>query len=119
MAQLLGVDVQQRDGWVVVALRGQLDVATAPDFRQRLLELQFGPTPRVVIDLDGVEFLDSLGLGVLVGALKRARTHGGELVLVCTRARIRHLLDLTRLSEVVRVVSSVDEALGVPGTVQD
>jgi anti-sigma B factor antagonist len=109
--ELLTVETAERDGWTVVVARGQLDVATAPDFRQDLLEAQYGGSTRVVIDLDGVEFLDSMGLGVLVGALKRARTHEGELVIACSRQRLLHLFELTGLDRVLRLVPTVDEVL--------
>jgi anti-sigma B factor antagonist len=109
--ELLTVETCERDGWTVVTARGQLDVATAPEFRQDLLEAQYGGSTRVVVDLDGVEFLDSMGLGVLVGALKRARTHDGELVVACSRDRLLHLFELTGLDRVLRLVGSVDEAL--------
>jgi anti-sigma B factor antagonist len=109
--ELLTVDASERDGWTVVVARGQLDVATAPGFRQDLLEAQYGGSSRVVVDLDGVEFLDSMGLGVLVGALKRARTHDGELVIACSRERLRHLFELTGLDQVLRLVPTVDDVL--------
>jgi anti-sigma B factor antagonist len=110
--ELLSLRTIERGGWTVVTAAGQLDVATAPDFRQALVEAQYGGSTRVVVDLDGVEFLDSMGLGVLVGALKRARTHDGELVIACRRERLLHLLSLTRLDEVLRVVPSVDAVVG-------
>jgi anti-sigma B factor antagonist len=88
-------------------------VATAPGFRQDLVEAQYGGSTRVVVDLDGVEFLDSMGLGVLVGALKRARTHDGELVLACSRARLRHLFELTGLDRVLPLVDRVEDALAL------
>lgn len=108
---LLHTDVTHRDGWTVVTPRGQLDVATAPDFRQQLVEAQFSEDQRLVVDLDAVEFVDSMGLGVLIGGMKRARSHGGAFVVRCTRERIRKLLALTRLDEVLEVVDSVDEVL--------
>lgn len=108
---LLEVDTREEHGWTVLSVRGQLDVATAPDLRQALVEAQYGRASRVILDLDGLEFLDSMGLGVIVGGLKRARTHDGELALVCSRQRVRHLLELTRIAEIVRVVPSVKELL--------
>lgn len=106
--ELLTTEVQHRRGWAVVKVRGQLDVATAPDFRQLLVEAAFGDAHGLVVDLDGLQFLDSIGLGVLVGALKRARTHGTSFALVCSQERILRLLDLTRLSEIVTIVDTVD-----------
>jgi anti-sigma B factor antagonist len=109
--ELLTVGTDERGGWTVVTARGQLDVATAPRFRQDLLEAQYGGSTRVVVDLDGVEFLDSMGLGVLVGALKRARTHDGELVIACRRERLLHLFELTGLDRVLRIVPDVADLL--------
>jgi anti-sigma B factor antagonist len=109
--ELLTVETEERSGWTVVSARGQLDVATAPGFRQDLLEAQYGGSTRVVIDLDGVEFLDSMGLGVLVGALKRARSHDGELAVVCSRERLLHLFELTGLERVLRILPTLEEVL--------
>ena len=53
-----------------------------------------------MVDLDGVEFLDSTGLGVLVGALKRVRTNNGELALVCSESRILKVFEITGLTKV-------------------
>lgn len=107
--ELLRTDVDERAGWTVVTPRGQLDVATAPTFRQHLVEAQLDPAHRVLVDLDGVEFLDSIGLGVLVGGLKRARSHDGAFLLRCTRPRLLTLLSLTGLDAVFEVVADVDE----------
>jgi anti-sigma B factor antagonist len=109
--ELLTVETSERGGWTVLRTEGQLDVATAPDFRQDLLEAQYGGSTRVVVDLDGVEFLDSLGLGVLVGALKRARSHDGEFVVACSRDRLLRLFEVTGLDRVLRIVAAVDEVL--------
>jgi anti-sigma B factor antagonist len=71
---------------------------------------------RIVVDLDGVDFLDSTGLGVLVGALKRVRSNDGELSLVCTQPRIRKVFEVTGLTKVFALYDSVDEAVaGSPG----
>lgn len=111
---LLQAETREDRGWTVVTARGQLDVATAPRFRQVLVEAQYGGSTRLVVDLDGVEFVDSFGLGVLIGALRRARTHDGELVLACSRERILHVLEVTRLTEVVDVVADVAAVFDPP-----
>ena len=109
--QLLDVSVTDRPGWTVVTARGQLDVATAPQLRQTLLEQQYGSGRRVALDLSGVEFLDSFGLGVLVGGLRRARSAGGALVLVGASPRITHVLEVTGLDGVFELAASVDEVV--------
>jgi anti-sigma B factor antagonist len=65
-----------------------------------------------VVDLDGVDFLDSTGLGVLVGALKRVKgDEGGVLHLVCNQARIRKVFEVTGLTKVFSLFDSVDDAV--------
>ncbi len=105
----LTVSSQVVDGWTILRIVGQLDVATAPDLRQHLIEAQYGGGRRVALDLDGVEFIDSFGLGVLVGAVRRANSHEGEIVVVCARERVRHVLELAGLDRVLRLLVDVEE----------
>jgi anti-sigma B factor antagonist len=65
---------------------------------------------QIVVDLEGVDFLDSTGLGVLVGGLKRLRSHGGDLSLVCTQARILKVFEITGLTTVFAISPTVEEA---------
>ena len=106
----LGLDVSQQGGWAVLAVSGEVDVATAPRLRERLVDLVSEGNHRVVVDLENVDFLDSTGLGVLVGALKRVRTHDGDLALVCTQPRILKVFEITGLTKVFSIHKSVDEA---------
>lgn len=107
----LGLDVTERDGWAVLAVTGEVDVATAPRLREQLVGLVTEGRHRIAVDLEGVDFLDSTGLGVLVGALKRVRTHDGELALVCTQPRILKVFEITGLTKVFPMYGSVDEAV--------
>ena len=66
----------------------------------------------IIVDLEGVDFLDSTGLGVLVGGLKRLRSHEGDLVLVCTQSRILKVFEITGLTKVFSIYDSVDAAVG-------
>jgi anti-sigma B factor antagonist len=100
------LQVARHDGAdrIVLALVGALDVATAPGFRQTLQEAQYGGGRRVVLDLRGLEFLDSFGLGVIVGGLRRARTHGGSLTVeVPADSRVRHVFEVTGLEELLGI----------------
>lgn len=107
----LGLDVTTSNGWSVVAVSGEVDVATAPRLREQLVGLVTDAHHQIVVDLEGVDFLDSTGLGVLVGALKRVRTHDGELTLVCTQSRILKVFEITGLTKVFTIHDTVDQAV--------
>lgn len=107
----LGLEVDDsRPPFTVLAVKGEIDVYSAPRLRERLVELVNEGHRRIVVDLEGVDFLDSTGLGVLVGGLKRLRTHGGDLSLVCTQPRILKVFEITGLTTVFSIATSVDEA---------
>lgn len=99
------------DGWTVVAASGEIDVATAPELREQLTDLVEAGTTRLVVDLEDVDFIDSTGLGVLVGAVRRARGTDGDVRLVCTNSRILKVLEATGLHEVFTIGASVDETI--------
>jgi anti-sigma B factor antagonist len=107
----LGLDVTEHNGRSVLAVHGEVDVYTAPRFRERLIELVSAGERRVVVDLEGVDFLDSTGLGVLVGGLKRLRSNDGDLSLVCTQSRILKVFEVTGLTKVFEIHDSVDAAV--------
>ena len=107
----LSLDVTERDGYSVLSVRGEVDVYTAPKFRERLIELVSDGKYEIIVDLEGVDFLDSTGLGVLVGGLKRLRSHEGDLLLVCTQSRILKVFEITGLTKVFSIYESVDAAV--------
>ena len=93
---------------MVLAVGGEIDVYTAPQLRQRLIELADEGKSLIV---EQVDFLDSTGLGVLVGGLKRARAQDGLLNLVCTQERILKIFRITGLEKVFGIHATVDEAV--------
>jgi anti-sigma B factor antagonist len=95
---------------MVIAVGGEIDVYTAPKLRDRLVELINSGHYHLIINLEGVDFLDSTGLGVLVGALKRVRAHQGSLRLVCTQERLLKIFRITGLAKVFPIYASVEEA---------
>ena len=103
----------EHGGLPVVSFAGALDLTTVPQARDALLRLATRhPGQTVVVDLDGVSFLDSMGLGVLVGGLRRVRAGGGDLVLVCSTPRLLELLALVRLDRVFEIVPNIAAASG-------
>ena len=112
----LVVQVDDRDGWAVARASGDLDLTTAPRLRERIVQVIAGGQPQVVLDLQEVDFVDSTGLGVLVGLLKRTRSQGGDLRLVSTRTGLRKILELTALERALPLAATVEEALSEPGS---
>ena len=110
-AMQLRADVSSLDGWTVVSLFGELDVASAPNLREQLIQLVSQGSHMLVLDLEGLDFLDSTGLGAIISALKRARTNGGDLRLVCTQSRIRRLFEITALDKAFPLFPSLDAAV--------
>jgi len=94
----LGLEIDESGPVPVVALRGEVDFGSAPRLREALVKRAVDGDRHVVLDLSDVDFLDSTGLGVLVGALKRFRTVGGDLYMVVTTHRIRAVFELTGLT---------------------
>ena len=99
----------------VVSVGGEIDVYTAPKLREQIVQLVEEGRYHLVVDMEDVEFLDSTGLGVLVGGLKRVRAHDGSLRLVCTQERILKIFRITGLTKVFPIHSSVAEAVEASG----
>jgi anti-sigma B factor antagonist len=99
----------------IVSVGGEIDVYTAPKLREQLIDLVAAGQYHLVVDMENVDFLDSTGLGVLVGGLKRVRAHDGSLELVCSQERILKIFRITGLTKVFTIHSSVEEATASAG----
>jgi anti-sigma B factor antagonist len=107
----LEVQSRQVDNVTVVAPTGRLDVAGAPALKDAISEaLKNGP-PRVVLDMEGISFVDSTGLGSVIAALKQIRSSQGDLRLAAPNQQVRVVLELTTLDRVFPYYSTVEEAL--------
>jgi anti-sigma B factor antagonist len=100
-----------KDGIEVIDVQGEIDIYTAPRLRELLIDLVSTGNYQLVVNLDQVGVLDSTGLGVLVGGLRRVRAHDGSLDLVCTQQRILKILKVTGLTEVFGIYATVDQAI--------
>jgi anti-sigma B factor antagonist len=107
----LSLETRPQGDHMVVEVGGEVDVYTAPKLRECLVDLVNAGSYRIVIDLEGVEFLDSTGLGVLVGGLKRVRSHDGTLQLVCTHDRLLKIFRITGLTKVFPIHDNVEAAV--------
>jgi anti-sigma B factor antagonist len=107
----LTVDVDERDGATVVAVGGELDLGSSPRLRDAAVRQLLAGDREVVLDLTGVEFIDSTGLGVIVAVLKRARTLGADLRLVIGRQRVLAPFRITGVDALLPIHDDLDAAL--------
>jgi|SRR5580698_4612975 anti-sigma B factor antagonist len=95
----------------VVAVEGEIDVATAPSLRAQLVELIADGKINLIVDLEAVGFLDSTALGVLVSTVKRVRSDGGDLSIVCANEHILKVFEITGLTTVFTIHDTLGAAL--------
>lgn len=112
----LSVGTTERDEVTVLTVSGEVDVYTAPQLRSAIEERIAEGQTAFVVDMQEVAFLDSTGLGVLVGRLKAVKKLDGWLRVVCTNERILRLFGITGLDRVLPIFDTVDAALAAaPG----
>ena len=104
------LDTTVQDGYAIVTVQGEVDLATAPRLRDCLTLLAGEGHQGVVLDLNATEFLDSTGLGAIVAGLKRVRARGGVMRVVCTSPRVCKAFEITSLDRVLPLYVSVDDA---------
>lgn len=106
----LSLSTRTEEPFEVIEVGGEIDVLTAPKLREAVIDAVGRGRLNLIIDVQKVDFLDSTGLGVLVGALKRVRADGGSLDIVCTHARLLKIFEITGLDKVFGLHESVEAA---------
>jgi anti-sigma B factor antagonist len=112
--EILEVETENRDGFVHVVLRGELDLSTVAKVQDELRRVEAGSPPIVVLDLSKLTFLDSTGLRCLVTADQRARDEGRRIVLVRGPDPVQRVFSITRLEERLEMVDDAS-AIRVDG----
>ena len=107
----LELEASPVNAWMVLTVGGEVDLNTAPQLKERIGSLIEQGHHRILVDLEGVEFMDSTGLSALVSGVTRTGQANGELAVVCTRPQVLRLLALTGLDHVLKVHASVSEAV--------
>ena len=106
---MLDIQVDLDRGATICRPVGELDAFTVSQFRQTLAEL--ASSPQLLIDLSGVPFVDSAGLGALIGGIRRVRELGGDVAVACPRPTLTRLLRTTGFDRIVTVTATLEEAL--------
>jgi anti-sigma B factor antagonist len=108
--QKVEIEISDEGDYRVLRPQGDLDVYTVGSLRDALGQMISDKTPKVVVDLDGVPFMDSSGLGALMGGVRRMREIGGDLAVSCTREQHLKLFTITGFGEGVSIAPTVEEA---------
>ncbi|HEX8771526.1 MAG TPA: STAS domain-containing protein [Acidimicrobiales bacterium] len=105
---MLHIQLDEGDGYTICRPVGELDAYTVGQFREALGEL--ASRPKLLIDMSEVPFVDSAGLGALIGGIRRAREVGGDVAVCCNRPTLTRLLHTTGFDRIVTVTETLDEA---------
>ena len=111
----LQVSVERVDGVTQCVIVGEVDMATTPQLRDELIGLIDAGDQRLVLDVSGVPFLDSTGLGVLMEVHRRLRDNSGAVALVGARPALVRLLTITNLSRALPVYRTIEDAAAAVG----
>ena len=114
---LLEIQVEPSDDYIVCRPVGELDAYTVGQFREQLAEL--ATSRRLLIDLSAVPFMDSAGLGALIGGIRRAREAGGDVAVACSRPTLTRLLHTTGFDRIVPVTETVEAAASALATADE
>ncbi len=98
---MLGITEQFHDNWLLLQINGEIDMATGPELRQRIVQYVQEGHVNIIVDLAEVDFIDSTGLGVLIGGLKRTRSNGGDLQCIGLSEPLKEMFKLTGLDAVL------------------
>jgi anti-sigma B factor antagonist len=106
---VLEIDVEEAEGHTVCRPKGEVDAYTVGQFRESLGEL--AETTRLIIDLSEVPFMDSAGLGALIGGIRKVRDNDGDVAVACDRPTLTRLLHTTGFDRIVPVSESIPDAI--------
>ncbi len=108
--QKVEIEIEDAGDYRILRPTGDLDVYTVGSLRDSLGKMIDEETPKVVVDLEGVPFMDSSGLGALMGGVRRMREAGGDLAIACTREQHLKLFSITGFGEGVSIAPTVEDA---------
>ena len=106
------VDIKEGEGCNILNVCGDVDVYTSPKVKESINALIEKEIYNIVVNLEDVRYVDSTGLGVWIGALKRVKEHNGNIVLVCTNPQIKKIFQITGLVKIFSIFANNEDAIG-------
>jgi anti-sigma B factor antagonist len=113
----LQIDVARRAGYTIVSPQGEIDFATGPQLKTAINKLLLDGEVHLVVDLLAVSFIESTGLGALIGGRRRAHALKGSLTLVCSEDQMLKIFRITGLDKVFTIHPDIDAAVAHPAGV--
>lgn len=107
----MAVKVETKSGLIVCRIEGEIDINSSPDIKKAFDKLISKKTPRIVINLSKVNYVDSSGLATLVEILKNMRTYGGKMRITNLSPKVRGLFEITKLDRLFEILPEEEEAL--------
>lgn len=104
----IAMDVQENDSLVTVKVNGEIDAFTAPQLREMIFPLSEKDGVKIVVDLSGVSYMDSTGLGVFVGVFKNVRAREGNFQIIGLSERLKRLFEITGLADIIDIDSKIE-----------
>ncbi|MDD5136258.1 MAG: STAS domain-containing protein [Candidatus Omnitrophica bacterium] len=107
----MAVKTESKDGLMICRMEGEIDISSSPDIKKVFDKLIAQKTPKIIVDLVSVSYVDSSGLATLVGILKNMRSYGGKMKLVGMSSKIKSLFEITKLDKLFDIAASEEEAI--------
>lgn len=110
MMQDFSVEIKKVDDYIFAILKGELDAYHSIEFKEKMIEAIKGNGKKALIDMTGLSYIDSAGLGALVSLLKRSSESSKELRIFGLKGNVKKVFELTRLNRVFKIFDTVEEA---------
>ncbi len=107
----MAVKTESKNGFMICRIEGEIDISCSPDIKKTFDKLVSQKTPKIVIELSKVTYVDSSGLATLVGILKNMRSYGGKMRLAGMSPKIKSLFEITKLDKLFEIMASEEEAI--------
>jgi len=111
----MNINVTSRGDIHVLELSGELDYHSSPELREKLTELTAKQAPKILVNLSGVEYMDSSGIATFVEAFQKTKRYQGRLILAALTATVRGVFEIAKLDSIFEIAPTVAEAAGLLG----